>query len=106
MRTSTTEVLNSFRTFPADERRALLADMICDFVARDGRDETIRFLLATVFDSRTSLMERQADTLAAFGRLPRDAATALLAPLDPTSVRVEDCLSDDEVDRVIAGAGG
>jgi hypothetical protein len=105
MQPSSVDAINSFRAFPAEERRALLASMIRDVVAREGRDEAIRILLANVFDSRTPLMERQAETLAAFARLPKDVAAALLAPLDPASVRVEDCLSDDDVEAIVAGAG-
>jgi hypothetical protein len=55
--------------------------------------------------STTDMNSPRALTLAAFARLPKDVAAALLAPLDPASIRVEDCLSDDEVERVIAGAG-
>jgi len=104
MGASTADVLNSFRAFPAEERRELFASMIRDFVARDGRDEAIRLLFANVFDPQTPMVERQAETLAAFARLPKDVTLALLAPLDPASVRVEDCLSDDEVNRLVSGA--
>jgi hypothetical protein len=106
MGSSTADVLNSIRAFPAEERRELFASMIRDFVARDGRDETIRLLLANVFDPQTPLVERQAETLAAFARLPNDVALGLLAPLDAASMRVEDCLSDDEVDRIVTGTIG
>lgn len=42
-----------------------------------------------------------AETLAALGRLPKDVAVALLAPFDPTTIRVEDCLPEDEVQRLL-----
>jgi hypothetical protein len=96
MPSSTADAPNSFRAFPTEERRAVFAGMIRDFVARDGRDETIRLLLATVFDPRTPFI----------ARLPKEVAAALLAPFDPAAVRVEDCLADAEVDRILTGAGG
>jgi hypothetical protein len=103
---SPADAVHSFRAFPAEQRRAVFADIVRDIVARDGHDEAIRLFLANVFDSGTPLMERQLETLAAFARLPKDVAARLLAPFDPESIRVEDCLSDDEVERMVAGAGG
>ena len=84
----------------------MFAGIIRDVVARDGRDEAIRILLTNVFDPQTPLLERQAETLAAFARLPKEVAAALLAPFDPASVRIEDCLADEEVERVVAEATG
>src|SRR5437667_69232 len=106
MQSSATDALDSFRALSAEKRRELFAGMIRDFVARDGRDEAIRLMLANVFDPRTPALERQAETLAAFARLPKEVAAALLAPLDSTSVGVEDCLPEDEVEQIVSAAGG
>jgi hypothetical protein len=59
---------------------------------------------ADPFDAQMPLTDRQAETLAALARLPVDVRAALLAPLDPAAVRVEECLPDDEVERIVAGA--
>jgi len=103
MNLSTAEALSSFRAFPAEEQRALFADIIRDAVARDGRDATLQLLLPSLFGPPTSATQGQAETLAAFARLPEDVAAALLTPVDPATVRVEDCLSDAEVARLTAG---
>ena len=50
------------------------------------------------------MTEAQANTWAAFMRLPEDVRARLLAPIDPKTIRVEDCLSDDEVERILAEA--
>jgi hypothetical protein len=105
MPSSPADAINSFRTFPAEQRRAVFADVVRDLVAVDGRDEAIRLFFANVFDVRTPLAERQAETLAAFARLPKDVAAAILA-IDPATIRVEDCLSDEEVEQMVAEAGG
>ena len=106
MSPSATNALDSFRAIPAEDRRELFADMIRDFVARDGREQTLQFLLASVFGPRTPLMERQAETLAAFARLPKDSAASLLLPFDPSSLRTEDCLSDADIDRLLTCSNG
>jgi hypothetical protein len=50
------------------------------------------------------MSNEEAKTLAAFARLPDEVRAAILAPLDPAVIRVEDCLSDDEVERILAEA--
>jgi hypothetical protein len=50
------------------------------------------------------MTEQQAATLAAFARLPDEVRAALLAPFDPETIRIEDCLSDEEVERILAEA--
>jgi hypothetical protein len=104
MQPSTADALDLFRSFTAEQRRELIVGIIRDFVARDGRHEAIRVMLANVFEPETSILDRQAETLAAFARLPKDVAAALLAPFDQASVRVEDCLPDDEVAAIVAGS--
>jgi len=42
-------------------------------------------------------------TLAILAKLPKDVLLALLT-FDPASVRVEDCLPDDEVERILSDA--
>jgi hypothetical protein len=103
MRPSATDALDSFRAYTVEERRALLGDLIRDFAARNGRDETIRILLENISTPPTVALERQAETLAVFARLPEDAATQLLAPFDPNTVSVKDCMSDVEVNRIVTG---
>jgi hypothetical protein len=104
MQQSTVDAMNAFRTFPVDERQALFVSMIRDFVARDGRDKTIRLLLENLFIQQNAQSDPKAETLAAFARLPEEAAAAVLTTLDPKSVRIEDCLSDSEVERIVSGA--
>ena len=50
------------------------------------------------------MTEAEAKTLAAFAKLPDDVRAALLAPFDPETIRIEDCLSDEEVERILAEA--
>ena len=104
MQQSTVDAMNTFRAFPVDERQALFVGMMRDFVERDGRDKTIRLLLENLFSSQSARSDPKANTLAAFARLPEEAAAAVLTPLDPESVRIEECLSEAEVERIVAGA--
>jgi hypothetical protein len=105
MTLSAAELVQSFQAFSDEDRRAAFEGVIRAFVSHNGRDETIRLLLENAFGTETALLERQIETLAALTRIPKDAAAALLRPVDPESVRLEDCLTDAEVDRILAGAG-
>jgi len=95
--------MNSFREFSVDERQALFVGMMRDFVERNGRDKTIRLLLENLFSPEKAESDPKAKTLAAFVRLPEEAVVAILTPIDPGLVRIEDCLSDAEVDRIVSG---
>ena len=49
------------------------------------------------------MTEAQAKTWEAFLRLPQEVRARILA-LDPKSIRSEECLSDEEVERMLAEA--
>lgn len=101
MRPSAEDALDSFLSFPVQARRALLAGMIRDFVERDGRDKTLRLLLVNAFHPRTALEQMKVETLAAFSQLPSEGIDALLKPVNPAALNLEDSLSDEQVNQIL-----
>jgi hypothetical protein len=103
MPTTAADVLGAMREFSVQERREFLSELIREIVSKDGRDEAIRWLFECILDRDQSPDEREAETLAALMKLPIEVAAAALEPFDPNEIRIEDCLSDEEVEQILAG---